>query len=175
MRALIDRFHRRPRGQALVEFALILPIFILLLVGVFDLGRGVYVFSTVNNAAREAVRLAIVDQNCDAIGQVAEQHAASVDVSWSYDGSLTPAAACDAASGDIHIQFLEPDYSGADTFADSCDPGQVDPNGPRLSCVAQVTVEYGYTPATPIIGNIIGSLTLTGTSRQAVELTYVSP
>jgi Flp pilus assembly protein TadG len=171
----LAHLRRRTRGQALVEFALVLPIFILLLVGVFDLGRAVYVFSTVNNAAREAVRLAIVDQNCDAIGQKAQQHAASVDVSWSYDGSLTPAAACDATGEDIHIQFLQPDYSGADAFADDCDPGQAAPNGPRSSCVAQVTVEYSYTAATPIIGNILGTITLTGTSQQAVELTYTSP
>ena len=61
----------RERGQALVEFALVLPILILLLVGIFDFGRAVYAFNTVNNAAREGVRLAIVDQNCNAIGQAA--------------------------------------------------------------------------------------------------------
>jgi Flp pilus assembly protein TadG len=31
------------RGQALLEFALVLPIFILLLVAIFDLGRGAFV------------------------------------------------------------------------------------------------------------------------------------
>jgi hypothetical protein len=46
----------------MVEFAVILPIFILLLVGIFDLGRAVYAYNTINNAAREAGRLAIVDQ-----------------------------------------------------------------------------------------------------------------
>ncbi len=58
------RFARRPakRGQALVEFALIIPIFILLVMGIFDLGRAVYGFNTINNAAREGARLAIVDQ-----------------------------------------------------------------------------------------------------------------
>ena len=55
----------------MVEFALVLPVLILLLVGIFDFGRAVYAFNTVNNAAREGVRLAIVDQNCDAIGQAA--------------------------------------------------------------------------------------------------------
>ena len=53
---LTARRRERSRGQALVEFALVLPIFILILVGIFDLGRAVYVYSTVNNAAREAVR-----------------------------------------------------------------------------------------------------------------------
>jgi len=40
------------RGQALVEVALILPVFILVLVGIFDLGRAVYAFNTLSNSAR---------------------------------------------------------------------------------------------------------------------------
>ena len=50
----------KPRGQAMVEFALVFPIFILLLVGMFDLGRVVWVNDTLATAAREAVRYAIV-------------------------------------------------------------------------------------------------------------------
>ena len=44
----------------MVEFALIFPIFILLLVGMFDLGRVVWVNNTLATAAREAARYAIV-------------------------------------------------------------------------------------------------------------------
>jgi len=51
---------RAERGQTLVEFALILPIFILLLVSIFDLGRVVWANDTLSNAAREAARFAIV-------------------------------------------------------------------------------------------------------------------
>ena len=48
--------HRRTAGQGLVEFALLLPILALLLVGVFDLGRAFHVLITLNNASREAAR-----------------------------------------------------------------------------------------------------------------------
>jgi hypothetical protein len=44
----------------MVEFALIFPIFILLLVGLFDLGRVIWVNDTLATAAREAARYAIV-------------------------------------------------------------------------------------------------------------------
>ena len=50
----------KPRGQAMVEFALVIPVFILLLVGMFDLGRVVWVNDTLATAAREAARYAIV-------------------------------------------------------------------------------------------------------------------
>jgi hypothetical protein len=48
------------RGQALVEFALILPVFVLLIVAIFDFGRVVWATTSVTNAAREAARYAIV-------------------------------------------------------------------------------------------------------------------
>jgi len=46
-----------PRGQSLVEFALILPLFVLLVVGVFDLGRAFFAYIAISNAAREGVRV----------------------------------------------------------------------------------------------------------------------
>ena len=48
------------RGQSMVEFALILPVLVLLLVGFFDLGRVVLANDALTHAAREAARLAIV-------------------------------------------------------------------------------------------------------------------
>ena len=54
---------RRGHGQSLVEFALVLPVFILVLVSLFDLGRAVFVYNTLTNAAREGARLAIVNQD----------------------------------------------------------------------------------------------------------------
>jgi TadE-like protein len=50
----------KTRGQAMVEFAIILPVFILLLVGIFDFGRVVWVNNTLATAAREAARYAVV-------------------------------------------------------------------------------------------------------------------
>jgi hypothetical protein len=52
------RAGRQRRGQGLVEFALVLPILILLVIGVMEFGYFFFVYSTVNTAAREAVRYA---------------------------------------------------------------------------------------------------------------------
>jgi hypothetical protein len=51
---------RDARGQTLVEMALILPIFVLVLVSIFDLGHVVWSNNSLANAAREGVRFAIV-------------------------------------------------------------------------------------------------------------------
>jgi len=47
-------------GQALVEMALTLVLFVLLVFGILDAGRLIWSYSVVSNAAREAVRYAIV-------------------------------------------------------------------------------------------------------------------
>ncbi len=51
---------RDERGQALLEMALVLPILILLLLGVVELGQVTYSYITVNNAARAGARVASV-------------------------------------------------------------------------------------------------------------------
>ena len=54
----------RARGQALVEFSLVLIPFLLLLMGSVDLGRGIYVNNAVAQAAREIARVTSVHP-CD--------------------------------------------------------------------------------------------------------------
>ncbi len=51
---------RRDRGQGLVEIALVLPIFILIVLGTIDFGRAIYIYSVLANGAREGARYAIV-------------------------------------------------------------------------------------------------------------------
>lgn len=53
-------FRRREGGQALVEFALVLPILLLLLCGIIDCGWLYYNQITLNNAAREGARYAVI-------------------------------------------------------------------------------------------------------------------
>lgn len=51
---------RGDQGQAIVEFALTLPILLLLLIGVIDVGRGFQAYVSLGNAVREAAREATV-------------------------------------------------------------------------------------------------------------------
>lgn len=48
------------RGQALVEFALVLPVLLLLIFGLLDVARAVWQENTLAYAAREGTRYAIV-------------------------------------------------------------------------------------------------------------------
>lgn len=52
-------------GQSLIEFALLLPLLFLLVMGLFDIGRAVFYYATLNTAVREGTRFAIVQSDCD--------------------------------------------------------------------------------------------------------------
>lgn len=120
---------RRHGGQALAEFALVAPIFFLLLFGIIDFGRYVYYVQVLNNAAREGARYAIVhgsrslapsgpaapgtvttDLNGDNVVSVVKQFATGVigDSSvlsvvptwWHYDSQPDPSAAVNGGDGD---------------------------------------------------------------------------
>ena len=131
-------------GQTLVEFALIIPIFIMLLMGVLDLGRAVYAYHTLNNAAREGARQAIVDQYVLHIEERAIAHATGVatsadDVDVDFRNAATPSAAgsCDSKVGTDAI----------------------------VGCVAVVRVSHDFQAVTPIIGNIVGVIAMAGEGR----------
>ncbi len=49
----------RERGQSIVELALMLPLLLLLLAVVFDLGRAMYAYMYVTHSAREATWVAV--------------------------------------------------------------------------------------------------------------------
>jgi len=48
------------RGAVLIEFVLVLPLLLLLLVGMFDLGFAFQQYQAVTNAAREGARMAVL-------------------------------------------------------------------------------------------------------------------
>lgn len=73
--------HLRERdhdGQSMVEFALIVPIFVLVVIGLFDGALAVYNYSTVSNAAREGARVAMVDQDATTVEAAVRAHAVAL-------------------------------------------------------------------------------------------------
>jgi Flp pilus assembly protein TadG len=65
------RRSNRSQGQSLAEFALVLPIFFLLVFGVIDAGRAIFAFNQMSQASRNVARVASVTcfrttSTCDA-------------------------------------------------------------------------------------------------------------
>jgi hypothetical protein len=139
---------RKGRGQAMVEFALVIPIFLLLLVGLFDLGRAVFAFNTLTNAAREGARMAIVNQYEPSIVQQAKEASAMIEL--------------DLPNVEVHYWQVNPD--GTPDTTTPCDRIAV-------GCLAVVSFEATYKPITPIISNLVfkNGVTFKATSVLSVE------
>lgn len=59
------------RGAALVELAIVLPVFVTVMLGIIEFGRAFMVGQLVANAAREGARMAIVDGSSNSAVQSA--------------------------------------------------------------------------------------------------------
>jgi Flp pilus assembly protein TadG len=69
------------RGQALVEFALVVPLFLLLIAGMIDFGLGLNASITVTNAAREGARQGTISPVAATINAKAMAMTAGLDAS----------------------------------------------------------------------------------------------
>lgn len=67
LRTTLRRWRDSDAGQSLVEFSLIMPVFILMLFALVDFGRGFYAWLLVTNAAREGARAAAVQSDSTTI------------------------------------------------------------------------------------------------------------
>ena len=60
-------FLKDKKGQSIVEFAMILPILLLVLFGITEFGRAIMVTNVLNTASREGARLAVVSSVGDSL------------------------------------------------------------------------------------------------------------
>jgi len=67
----VSRTRQRRRGAAATEFAIVLPVFLLLIVGILEFGRMIMVQQVLTNAAREEARLACIEGSTESAVQTA--------------------------------------------------------------------------------------------------------
>lgn len=147
----------RDRGQGLVEFALILPVLLIVLLGIVDFGRAIYAYNTLSNAARAGVRVAIVNQNPAGLGCASGNGSAPADSTMVSPQDCAQQAAVVLPGTTATVTYRTIDDTAA------CSPVQV-------GCLAVVTTTYTFRLITPIISNIVGNnIVLSSTSKQPVE------
>ncbi len=159
----------RGRGQSLLEFALGLGILMLLFMGIFDLGFGVYQYITISGMAREAARYAVATEHQplsqqDLTGDVTNprSNAAAVAAGLARGVALrtdcaggdytSPNAPCWKAAGGARY-WEGPDYQNGPeatlTFHVYPETDWVLRSGFGRTVTATVT--YKYRPITPLI------------------------
>jgi hypothetical protein len=154
------------RSQAIVEFALIAPVLIVLLFGIVDFGRVIYIYATLNQAVNEGARTAIRDSallptNADVQTSV-RQHAVDVGLANPCPNGPITSAVPPRNQGWIYItqpnppstpQSLSPaleNAPGGQMWAET--NGTCSATSPAQDHAAlQVTIRYNFVPFTPII------------------------
>jgi len=168
MASKIKTLFSKPKGQAMAEFSMALPILMLVVVGLLEAGRALFMYSSVVNASREAVRYATaygVDegnvlhvQNCAEIRNTARRVGFLLpleddDITISYDtGSQFVDPDGTPGNGDeYHDPAVALSPATCDGAADGVDDG-VDTRV-TLSCGDRVVVEVKaeYNPILPIL------------------------
>jgi len=127
---------RSHRGQSVVEFALLVPVFLLIMVMALDFGRVFLGWVNVNNMAR-------IGANFAALNPTAWQGAGDPVVQAKYREVMTNDA---RANGCTLPNPLPPP-----SFPDAA------PNTYELGSRAQVTITCQFGLLTPLVGNIVGN------------------
>jgi hypothetical protein len=131
----------RQRSQALVEFALVIPLLMLVLMGVFDLGRGIYAYNVVSSAAREGAHHGILKPtDINGIKDEARRNTATLDPN---EIGFSPLPYCSRNPNIIPVTPTACDYGN----------------------YIVVTVTYRFQPITLFFS----TLTLTGKSTMTIE------
>ena len=147
----------RARGQTLAEFAIVIPLFLVAVIGLFDLGRAVFAYSALGNAAREGARLAIVNQDEALVAARAQAVAVGV--------------AIDTTADDLVAYYRKGPNADVETNPE-CDNSD-DESELTVGCVAVVKPSSTWQALTPLIGTIVGPIQLQ--ARSELPLEFVCP
>jgi TadE-like protein len=119
----------------MVEFALVAPMFFLVLFGIIEAGRFIFYYETLNNATREGARYAIVN-------------GANVDPIGCPTGPPAPGSvACDVAGNDVRARVRNAAFGVLTPI--TVDPVWLPDNG-RGSTVT-VSATFTYRPLVPLV------------------------
>lgn len=139
-------------GQAVVEFAMTIIVFLVILMGVVDFGMAIYKFNGVSQAARELARVTSVHPCAvpDALTCAPGGSAETQDV-LATQKNLIPGLA------DPTISCI--DETGTAVAPDPCDFSKHS---------VQVAITAPYQPVTPLLG-LTGTWTMEGSSSAQIQ------
>jgi Flp pilus assembly protein TadG len=144
----------------MVEFALVLPIFMLIVFGIIDVGRYVYVVNAFSQAAREAARYGSVEQ---------WQYGCPASVGTQNRLTCTQQVARDRMAA-------APAYYNVTATCTTDGSRAVSAASCRAGYLLKVMVQTPASPAgqvfhlfTPLVSNLIGPITITGEAQVVVQ------
>lgn len=168
LRLPVRNVARGQRSQALVEFALVSPIFFLVMFTAIDISRLLYAYTAISSAARDGARTASLSgstySDCDIIREV-ELVGQGFPVRMDPDslvgnsdpnnpsGSLQPTT----PPPNVGYAYIWPAVATADPPDNNCDSAAPRAISPSVKHVA-VEVQYHFTPLLPIVSGFAANI-----------------
>lgn len=167
MRPSQARSHETQRSQALIEFALISPVLLLLVFGIIDIGRAVFYYDTLTHAAREGARAAVaasspLPTNASVLAVVQQQMVGAPISEPCPQGPVTTGTP-PANTGWLYVTEPNPPATVETNPPDNA-PGGEFPAAASGSCSAvnpaagnsslQVTLRFNLVLITPIVSQV---------------------
>lgn len=132
-------FSKYTKGAAVVEFAIILPVFLGLLFGIVEFGRLFYLWDTAQEVTRHAAREAVVRLGSET-GQIARE---SIFQPGNGSGSVSLPGAWELTNGHVSIKYYK-------TYVDAAANNNKNEDPPTLDEFANYLTECaGTTPKDP--------------------------
>jgi Flp pilus assembly protein TadG len=160
----------REKGSTMLEFALTVSLFLVMLFGIVDFGRALYTYHFLSNAAREATRYAAVhgytcnDDNSCSVANPDTGPANSMNtVIQDYVQAIIPSG---INSSQVTTTPTWPVQANSPTICGS----RVNGSGPYANypgCTVQVKVSYPFGFLVPLVHS--GSITLSSTSEMIIS------
>lgn len=156
----MTRRRDRSRGQALAEFAMVIPIFLLLLFAIVDVARYVYTQNALSNMAREAARVSAVESR-PACAQAARDACANSIARTRITGVGLKAGVATSGSPSAVGVFVEcrAQTSLALVSMSAC----------RSNDILKVRLNSDFTLVTPLVSSFLSTLALTGEAQVTVN------
>ena len=124
MRLRPSSIGRHRRGVATVEFAVVLPLLLLLLIGIWELGRIIHVQLVLNGGARDGARLAAQANIVNATGNATRIrfNSGTPNIEGAVRAYLQAAGITDLTGLVIELQFVEAASGGPAPGSTAADP-----------------------------------------------------
>ena len=155
------RLLRESRGAALLEMALVLPLFVVLLFGIVDFGRYFAAASSVNTASRESARYG------SSVGDSINGIPRFTDCDEIIAAGTSYGVAHNIESGNYTISY---DHGPETAEFATCPFGGPSPDPSAFTDSDRVVVHVSTTFEfiTPLLGDLIGSVTLDSVDKRSL-------
>ena len=177
------------RSQSMTEFAIVAPVLLVMLFGIIDFGRAIYIYGTLVSAANEGVRVAIrasspLPSDSDVLAAAQASAQSLILANPCPNGPLPPStgpSAQNPPSDSGWVFITEPNPPSTVESSPTFDaPGGQTPATATGSCSAvnsfssgtyplQVTVRYNYAFFTPLLEQLAPNLILQAYATEYTE------